>query len=60
MTVSEAKRKTNAAWDKENMEWITIKCRKGLKALIKERAAELEKPVNRYIVDLIKADLGNK
>ena len=59
MTVSESKKKSNAAWDKANMERITIKYRKGMTDRIKERAAELDKPVNRYIVDLIKDDLGD-
>ena len=60
MTVSESKKKSNAAWDKANMERITIKYRKGMTDRIKERAAELDKPVNRYIVDLIKQDLGEE
>ena len=57
MTVSESKKKSNAAWDKANMERLTIKYRKGLTAEIKARAAELGKPVNRYIVDLIRQDM---
>ena len=57
MAVSENKKKSNAAWDKANMERLTIKYRKGLTAEIKARAAELGKPVNRYIVDLIRQDI---
>lgn len=57
MAVSENKKKSNAAWDKANMERLTIKYRKGLTAEIKARAAELGKPVNRYIVDLIRQDM---
>lgn len=58
MAVSESKKKSNAAWDRENMERLTIKYRKGMTADIKERAAALNKPVNRYIVDLIREDLA--
>ena len=57
MAVSENKKKSNAKWDAENMERLTIKYRKGLTAEIKARAAELGKPVNRYIVDLIRQDM---
>ena len=39
------------------MERLTIKYRKGLTAEIKARAADLGKPVNRYIVDLIRQDI---
>ena len=58
MTVSETKKKYNAAWDKANMTRILVKVKNDFAAKIKERAAELGKPVNRYIVDLIKEDLG--
>ena len=57
MAVSENKKKSNAAWDKANMERLTIKYRKGLTAEIKARAAELDKPVNRDIVELIRQDI---
>ena len=57
MAVSENKKKSNAARDKANTERLTTKYRKGLTARIKERAAELGKPVNRYIVDLIRQDM---
>lgn len=60
MAVSESKKKSNAAWDKEHMERLTIKYQKGMTADIKARAAALSKPVNRYIVDLIKEDLDRK
>ena len=57
MPVSESKKKSNANCDAENMERLTLKYRKGLTAEIKARAAELGKPVNRYIVDLIRQDM---
>ena len=57
MAVSKKKKKSNAKWDAENMERLTLKYRKGLTAEIKARAAELGKPVNRYIVDLIRQDI---
>lgn len=58
MTVSERKKKYNAEWDKAHMTRILVKVKNDFAARIKERAAELGKPVNRYIVDLIKDDLG--
>ena len=57
MTVSESKKKSNAARDKANMERVTPKYRKGPTAESKARAADLGKPVNRYIVDLIRQDI---
>ena len=57
MAVSENKKKSNAKWDAENMERLTLKYRKGMTAEIKARAADLGKPVNRYIVDLIRQDI---
>ena len=57
MAVSENKKKSNAKWDAANMERLTLKYRKGLTAEIKARAAELGKPVNRYIMDLIRQDM---
>ena len=57
MAVSENKKKSNAKRDAENMERLTLKYRQGLTAEIKARAAELGKPVNRYIVDLIRQDI---
>ena len=57
MAVSENKKKSNAKWDAEHMERLTLKYRKGMTAEIKARAAELGKPVNRYIVDLIRQDI---
>ena len=58
MTLSEKKKISNANWDRDNIERLSLVLRKPLKSKIKERAADLGKPVNRYIVDLIKDDLG--
>ena len=52
MAVSENKKKSNAAWDKANMERLTIKYRKGLTAEIKARAADLGKPVNLSLIHI--------
>lgn len=60
MTLSEKKKISNANWDRDNIERLSLVLRKPLKSKIKERAAELSKPVNRYIVDLIKQDLGDE
>lgn len=60
MTLSEKKKISNANWDRDNIERLSLVLRKPLKSKIKERAAELDKPVNRYIVDLIKDDLGDE
>ena len=57
MTVSEKKKISNRRWDRDNVKRISLCVKKEFAATIAERAAELDKPVNRYIVDLIKQDL---
>lgn len=59
MTVSEKKKISNRRWDRDNVKRISLCVKKEFAATIAERAAELGKPVNRYIVDLIKDDLGD-
>lgn len=58
MTVSEKKKKYNKEWDDANMQKYTIKVKNDLGDAIRRRAAEQNKPISRYIVDLVKADLG--
>lgn len=60
MTVSEKKKKYNKEWDRDNMQKFTIKVKNGLGDAIRNRATEQGKPISRYIVDLIKADLGDE
>ena len=43
---------------KEKVETMLIRVPKGQKAVIQERAESLDKSLNRYIVDLISADMG--
>ena len=57
MTVSEAKKNSNRRWDEKNIKRISLCVKKEYAATIAERAAELGKPVNRYIVDLIRQDI---
>ena len=57
MTVSEKKKISNRRWDKANVKRISLCVKKEFAATIAERAAELGKPVNRYIVDLIRQDI---
>ena len=57
MTVSEAKKNSNRRWDEKNIKRISLCVKKEFAATIAERAAELGKPVNRYIVDLIRQDM---
>ena len=57
MTVSEAKKNSNRRRDKDNIKRISLCVKKEFAATIAERAAELGKPVNRYIVDLIRQDI---
>lgn len=57
MTVSEAKKNSNRRWDEKNIKRISLCVKKEFAATIAERAAELGKPVNRYIVDLIRQDI---
>lgn len=58
MVVSEWKKNYNKEYDREHIKRFSLCMKQELYDRIKERAAELGKPVNRYIVDLIKADLG--
>lgn len=58
MTVSEKKKKYNKEWDDANMQKFTIKVKNGLGDAIRDRAIEQGKPISRYIVDLIRDDLG--
>lgn len=58
MVVSEWKKNYNKEYDKEHIKRFSLCMKQELYDRIKERAAELGKPVNRYIVDLIKDDLG--
>lgn len=57
MTVSEAKKNSNRRWDEKNIKRISLCVKKDYAATIERRAAELGKPVNRYIVDLIRQDI---
>lgn len=57
MTVSEKKKKYNKEWDDANMQKYTIKVKNDLGDAIRSRAAELGKPISRYIVDLIRQDM---
>ena len=57
MTVSEKKKISNRRWDKDNVKRISLCVKKDYAATIERRAAELGKPVNRYIVDLIRQDI---
>lgn len=59
MTVSEKKKKYNKEWDDANMQKFTIKVKNGLGDAIRDRANAQGKPISRYIVDLIKDDLGD-
>lgn len=58
MAVSEAKKKSNRRWDAENVKRISLCVRLDFADIIAGRAAALNKPVNRYIVDLIREDLA--
>ena len=60
MTVSEKKKISNRRWDKDNVKRISLCVKKEFAAIIAGRAAELDKPVNRYIIDLIKKDIGEE
>lgn len=47
-------------YDKEHYARTTILTSKEIKDLIKDRAKDLEKSINEYIVDLIMQDLDKK
>lgn len=57
MTVSEKKKISNRRWDRDNVKRISLCVKKEFAATIAGRAAELGKPVNKYIVDLIRQDM---
>ena len=59
MVVSEWKKNYNKEYDREHIKRFSLCMKQELYERVKERAAELGKPVNRYIVDLIKKDLGD-
>lgn len=47
------KQKYDSEYKKKNYDRTTILTKKGVKDLIKDRAKDLDKSVNEYIVDLI-------
>ena len=55
--VSEARRKSIDNWQRANMVRRTIKYKAELDGQIKARAVDLGKPVNKYILDLIRVDI---
>lgn len=57
MPVSSKQKASKLKYDKANMSCISISVKNNLADAIKDRACLLEKPVSRYISDLIKADL---
>ena len=57
MTVSEAKKNSNRRWEEKNIKRGSPGAKKDYAAAVGRRAAELGKPVNRYIVDLIRQDM---
>ena len=53
MPISKARYKANQKWDKENLEQINIKIRKGKKAEIKAAADAASLSLNAYIVSAV-------
>lgn len=47
-------------WEKANYDKVLLRLKKPYKDIIKDRAKDLEKSVNEYIVDLIMEDLEKR
>ena len=54
------KQKYNTEYNREHYAKITINIKKDYKDIIKDRATDLKKSVNSYIVDLIMKDLDKR
>ena len=50
MPMTEAKKKSNAKYDKEHFEYCTIKVKKGKRAEYKAFADSVNLPLNRFLV----------
>lgn len=57
MPVSDAKKRSNRRWDAENVKRISLCVKLDYAGAIAARAEALGKPVNRYILDLVRADM---
>ena len=55
MAVSEAKRASNAAWDKDNMAYQTVKVRREILAAFREACAERGDRVNTVLREAMEA-----
>ena len=53
MAASEAQKRANEKWQKENYEFIKVRLNIGEKEIIKQKADEAGKSINQYIRDLI-------
>ena len=51
--MSKAQIRANKKWQEKNYEFIKISLKKGLKDIIKERASNENKSVNKYCIDKI-------
>ena len=54
------KQKYNTEYNREHYAKITINIKKDYKDIIKDRATDLKKSVNSYIIDLIMKDLDKR
>jgi len=54
------KQKYDRAYEKEHYDKILLRLPKDYKDIIKDRATDLKKSVNSYIVDLIMKDLDKR
>lgn len=59
MAYSEAAKKATIKYQKKTYDRLELKVKKGEKEKIQRRAAELNKSVNAYIVELIQRDFEN-
>ena len=57
MAISEWKKNYNKEYDREHIKRFSLCMKQEMYDRIRGRAAELGKPVNRYIVDLIRQDM---
>lgn len=54
MTLSEAQKRANLKWNKDNIDRIQLVVRKGQKQIIKELAEKHGESLNAYIVNSVK------
>lgn len=60
MTLSDAKKRANTKWNKNNLDRIQIVVRKGGKKVIKELAKTNGESLNAYILNAIKLRAKNE